>query len=203
MVVDEWMMNGWEQDPIGILSRPFVVVPSPTFFSPYQLPVLKFLPILKRPTARLFLTYILFFITLTRSSIASNNILACLCKLLASLKDDWTSILRSSPMPSKEEALALKEKGNKAVKEHDWPTALNYYTQAIDLNDQEASFFSNRTQVGRSSPLRSIGHNVVMVELTYLRRPGACQVERQSNIRNNDLGKTEGKERFRGDDSSK
>lgn len=51
-------------------------------------------------------------------------------------------------MSAIEEAVALKEKGNQAVKDKDWPTALEYYTKAIDLNDKEASFYSNRAQVG-------------------------------------------------------
>jgi serine/threonine-protein phosphatase 5 len=51
-------------------------------------------------------------------------------------------------MPAPEEAVALKEKGNAAVKAKDWPTALEFYTKAIDLHDQEASFYSNRAQVG-------------------------------------------------------
>ncbi|KAL9097763.1 MAG: hypothetical protein Q9165_000089 [Trypethelium subeluteriae] len=49
-------------------------------------------------------------------------------------------------MSTIEEAVALKEKGNQAVKEKDWPSALAYYTKAIDLNDKEASFYSNRAQ---------------------------------------------------------
>lgn len=45
-----------------------------------------------------------------------------------------------------EEAKALKDRGNKAFKEHDWPTAIDFYTQAIEKNDQDASFFCNRAQ---------------------------------------------------------
>ena len=41
----------------------------------------------------------------------------------------------------------MKEKGNKAFKEHDWPTAIDYYTQAIDAYDREPSFYTNRAQV--------------------------------------------------------
>jgi hypothetical protein len=50
-------------------------------------------------------------------------------------------------MGSLEEAQALKAKGNKAFASHDWPTAVDFYTQAIDMYDQEPSFFSNRAQV--------------------------------------------------------
>lgn len=44
------------------------------------------------------------------------------------------------------EATALKQKGNKAFAQHDWPSAIDFYTQAIDMNDQDPSFFCNRAQ---------------------------------------------------------
>jgi serine/threonine-protein phosphatase 5 len=50
-------------------------------------------------------------------------------------------------MTAEQEAIALKEKGNKAFKEHDWPTAVEFYTQAIELNNRDVSFFTNRAQV--------------------------------------------------------
>jgi serine/threonine-protein phosphatase 5 len=50
-------------------------------------------------------------------------------------------------MTATEDALSLKEQGNKAFKEHDWVTAISLYTQAIDLNDQEPTFYTNRAQV--------------------------------------------------------
>ena len=43
-------------------------------------------------------------------------------------------------------AVALKDKGNKAFKEHDWPAAIDFYTQAIEKNDTEPSFYTNRAQ---------------------------------------------------------
>lgn len=46
----------------------------------------------------------------------------------------------------KAEAVALKNKGNKAFSEHDWPTAIDYYTKAIDKYDGEPSFYCNRAQ---------------------------------------------------------
>ena len=49
----------------------------------------------------------------------------------------------SSPL---EEATALKNKGNEAFKKQDWPAAVDWYTKAIDLYDQEPSFFTNRAQ---------------------------------------------------------
>jgi len=50
-------------------------------------------------------------------------------------------------MGSTEDATALKEKGNKAFKEHDWSTAIDFYTQAIEANPNEPSFYTNRAQV--------------------------------------------------------
>jgi len=50
-------------------------------------------------------------------------------------------------MSAIEEALALKAKGNKAIIDHDWLAAVEYYTQAIEKNDQDATFFCNRAQV--------------------------------------------------------
>jgi len=41
-------------------------------------------------------------------------------------------------------ATALKDKGNAAFKEHDWPTAIDFYTQAIERYDQDGTFYSNR-----------------------------------------------------------
>jgi len=50
-------------------------------------------------------------------------------------------------MPTAEEAVALKDKGNKAFKEHDWPTAIEFYTLAINADGKEPSFYTNRAQV--------------------------------------------------------
>lgn len=53
------------------------------------------------------------------------------------------------PMASSdlEAATALKVQGNKAFGQHEWPTAVDFYTQAIAKYDREPSFFSNRAQV--------------------------------------------------------
>jgi serine/threonine-protein phosphatase 5 len=45
-----------------------------------------------------------------------------------------------------EEATALKLKGNKAFSQHDWPLAIEYYSQAIEKNDTDPSFYCNRAQ---------------------------------------------------------
>lgn len=45
-----------------------------------------------------------------------------------------------------EEATQLKNKGNEAFKNHDWPTALDLYSKAIELWPKEPSFYTNRAQ---------------------------------------------------------
>lgn len=50
-----------------------------------------------------------------------------------------------------EQAVALKNEGNKAFASHDWPTAIEHYTQAIALNDKEPAFYANRAQVSQLS----------------------------------------------------
>lgn len=50
-------------------------------------------------------------------------------------------------MGAKEDAIELKNKGNDAFKAHDWPTALEFYTKAIETYDTEPSFYTNRAQV--------------------------------------------------------
>lgn len=49
-------------------------------------------------------------------------------------------------MPSAEDAVALKQKGNEAVAAHEWLNAVDFYTQAIEINDKDATFFCNRAQ---------------------------------------------------------
>jgi serine/threonine-protein phosphatase 5 len=58
-------------------------------------------------------------------------------------------------MAVSEDAVKLKELGNKAFKEHDWLAAIACYTQAIELYDKEASFYTNRAQVSSISILNS------------------------------------------------
>jgi hypothetical protein len=47
-----------------------------------------------------------------------------------------------------DQAVALKNDGNKAFAAHDWPKAIDLYTKAIELNDKEPTFYLNRAQVG-------------------------------------------------------
>ena len=64
----------------------------------------------------------------------------------------------SIPMASDvEAATALKAQGNKAFAQHDWPTAVDFYSQAIEKYDQEPSFFCNRAQVRFATRLSMCG----------------------------------------------
>ena len=63
-------------------------------------------------------------------------------------------------MAAVEEATALKQKGNKAVANHDWLEAVDYYTKAIEKFDQDPSFFCNRAQAC----------SLILLELFHLRR---------------------------------
>lgn len=71
-------------------------------------------------------------------------------------------------MGSKEEAIALKNKGNDAFKAHDWPSALDFYTKAIETYDKEPSFYTNRAQVCSLDRTRAT---------TYLVRQANLKVE--------------------------
>lgn len=70
------------------------------------------------------------------------------------------SHLSRSMASDQEAANALKLQGNKAFAEHEWPTAVDFYTQAIEKYDKEPSFFCNRAQVRRPPttdlPLRAM-----------------------------------------------
>lgn len=54
-----------------------------------------------------------------------------------------------------EAAKALKLRGNKAFTEHDWPSAIDFYTQAIEKDDKDPSFYCNRAQVS-GNPLSQV-----------------------------------------------
>lgn len=47
----------------------------------------------------------------------------------------------------KAKAVELKNQGNDAFKKHDWPSAIDYYSKAIELDDTEPAYYSNRAQV--------------------------------------------------------
>ena len=50
----------------------------------------------------------------------------------------------SSP---EEKAVAFKNEGNKAFAAHDWVKAIDFYTKAIELDDKQPTYYSNRAQV--------------------------------------------------------
>jgi serine/threonine-protein phosphatase 5 len=57
-----------------------------------------------------------------------------------------------------EKAAAFKDEGNKAFKAHDWVAAVDFYSKAIELNDKEPTYYSNRAQVSSAEiglPFRS------------------------------------------------
>jgi serine/threonine-protein phosphatase 5 len=45
------------------------------------------------------------------------------------------------------DAIALKNLGNKAFAAHDWLTAIDFYTKAIAADPKQPSFYTNRAQV--------------------------------------------------------
>lgn len=47
----------------------------------------------------------------------------------------------------KAKAVELKNQGNEAFKKHDWESAIAGYTKAIELDDTEPTYYSNRAQV--------------------------------------------------------
>ncbi|KAI9700454.1 MAG: hypothetical protein M1836_002469 [Candelina mexicana] len=61
-------------------------------------------------------------------------------------------------MPSAEDAAALKQRGNRAFAEHDWPAAVDLYTQAIHVNGKDPSFYCNRAQA--NIKLESYGYAI-------------------------------------------
>lgn len=53
-------------------------------------------------------------------------------------------------MPAGEEALALKQFGNKAFSSHEWLDAIDYYNKAIEVYADDPSFYCNKAQVSAS-----------------------------------------------------
>lgn len=50
-------------------------------------------------------------------------------------------------MAPKEESVKLKAEGNKYFASHEWLNAIDSYTKAIDMYDQDPSYYCNRAQV--------------------------------------------------------
>lgn len=54
----------------------------------------------------------------------------------------------ASTTDTKASAVAFKDKGNAAFKAQNWLEAIDCYTRAIDLKNDEPPFYTNRAQVG-------------------------------------------------------
>lgn len=50
-------------------------------------------------------------------------------------------------MAPPQEANELKAKGNRCVSSHEWLNAIDFYTKAIDLYNQDPTYYCNRAQV--------------------------------------------------------
>ena len=50
-------------------------------------------------------------------------------------------------MAPKDESVELKAKGNKYFASHEWLNAIDSYTKAIEMYDQDPSYYCNRAQV--------------------------------------------------------
>lgn len=59
-------------------------------------------------------------------------------------------------MAPKEESVEMKAKGNKYFASHEWLNAIEFYTKAIDLYDQDPSYYCNRAQVNCEIPSDSL-----------------------------------------------
>lgn len=68
--------------------------------------------------------------------------------MYASLQEEAKNASSLSPSPDissdLDAAELLKEKGNAAYKKRQWNNAVSYYKEAIKLNDQNATYYSNR-----------------------------------------------------------
>ena len=50
-------------------------------------------------------------------------------------------------MGAKEESLELKTQGNKYFATHEWLNAIDAYTKAIEVYDEDPAYYCNRAQV--------------------------------------------------------
>lgn len=126
--------------------------PSDPSFELTCLPVSRFLPLCVRtaslswtPNCRSELNFAL------SDSSASSTVLPsfeCLGR------NSHTAKMSTAP----QEALDFKSQGNAAIKSHSWPEAIDFYTKAIEIYDQDSTFFCNRAQVSIPVLVSVISH---------------------------------------------
>ncbi|KAL3814407.1 hypothetical protein ACJIZ3_015675 [Penstemon smallii] len=79
---------------------------------------------------------------------ADKFLLDTILDMYSSLQEEVNIVSTSSPLPdtngSMDAAELLKEKGNAAYKGKQWNKAVSYYTEAIKLNEKNATYYSNR-----------------------------------------------------------
>ncbi|XP_057803998.1 outer envelope protein 64, mitochondrial [Salvia miltiorrhiza] len=87
-------------------------------------------------------------ISLVASHGTDKFLLDTVLDMYSSLQQEVSIISSSSPLPdansNMDTAELLKEKGNAAYKEKQWNKAVSFYTEAIKLNDANATYYSNR-----------------------------------------------------------
>lgn len=89
--------------------------------------------------------------------------------------------MASTESSEKAAAIALKNKGNTAFAAHDWPTAVEYYTKAIEKYDKEPSFFCNRAQANLK--LEAYGYSIADATKAIELDPGYVKVGRMNDFR--------------------
>ncbi|KAE8716774.1 Outer envelope protein 64 [Hibiscus syriacus] len=79
---------------------------------------------------------------------ADKFLLDTVLDMYASLQDQVSVASNSAPLPdvngNMDASELLKEKGNAAFKGKQWNKAVNYYTEAIKLNETNATYYNNR-----------------------------------------------------------
>lgn len=74
------------------------------------------------------------------------------------------------------EAIALKDQGNAAFKQHDWPSAIDFYTKAIEKNSNEPSFYNNRAAA--NIKLEAFGYSIADATKSIELDPNNIKVRR-------------------------
>ena len=85
----------------------------------------------------------------------------------------------------KDAATALKVQGNKAFTAHDWIQSIDFYTQAIEKNDTDPSFYCNRAQA--QIKVESYGYAIadatraIDLDKNYIKVCGAHETTERAN----------------------